>query len=145
MNASKTLVTALVGAAALVVAVLFGVLIAGVLDDDRETITTVIPQAQAGPSQPDQQAADGGQASGQTGVGTVPIASDAADEPLTEAELQRAGRAALEIVGGGTVTEVDRSDDLGEAYEVEVLTDGGEVDIALDARFGRVPNLRYDD
>jgi hypothetical protein len=64
---------------------------------------------------------------------------------LTEREIERASAAALEVAGGGQVSEVDRSDDAGEAFEVEVLTDTGEVDIALDENFERVPNLRYDD
>jgi hypothetical protein len=67
------------------------------------------------------------------------------DVPLTDREIERATSAAVEIAGGGQVSEIDRSDDAGEAYEVEVLTDAGEVDIALDENFERVPNLRYDD
>jgi hypothetical protein len=70
---------------------------------------------------------------------------DADDVPLSKSELDRAEAAALRIAGGGVVTDVDRSDDIDEAYEVEVVTDTGEVDIALNDRFERVPNLRYDD
>lgn len=67
------------------------------------------------------------------------------DHPLGEAESADVARAALRIAGGGTVTDMDRSDDVGEAYEVEVQTPTGEIDIALDANLERVPNLRYDD
>jgi hypothetical protein len=71
---------------------------------------------------------------------------DADDQPLTAAETDRVAAAAKRIAGqDSTVVEVDRSDDLGEAYEVEVLTPQGELDIALDERLERVPNLRYDD
>jgi len=70
---------------------------------------------------------------------------DVDDVPLSKNELDRAEAAALRIAGGGVVTDIDRSDDIEEAYEVEVVTDTGEIDIALNDRFERVPNLRYDD
>jgi hypothetical protein len=79
---------------------------------------------------------------------SAPVASDPIDEDdiaLTAREVDGASAAAIELAGGGNVSEVSRSDDVGEAYEVEVLTDTGEVDIALDENFKRVPNLRYDD
>ena len=65
--------------------------------------------------------------------------------PLTREEFSRAIQAALGLTGGGKVVEVDRSDDPGEAYELEVVRDGREVDVALDERFRVVPNRRYDD
>jgi hypothetical protein len=77
-------------------------------------------------------------------AGGSPPVVDAEDVPIAPDELDEIHRAALEITGGGTVVEVDRSDDVGEAYEVEVLTDQGEVDVALDENLKRVPNLRYD-
>ena len=43
------------------------------------------------------------------------------------------------------MAELDRSDDPGEAYEVEVIKDGREYDVALDADFRPVPNRRYED
>lgn len=67
------------------------------------------------------------------------------DRPLSATETDRAVAAALEITGGGTVVEVDRSDDPGEAYELEVVKDGREIDVALDGEFRGVPNRRYDD
>lgn len=70
---------------------------------------------------------------------------EADDVPLSKNELDRAEAAALRIAGGGVVTDIDRSDDIDEAYEVEVVGDAGEIDIALNDRFERVPNLRYDD
>jgi hypothetical protein len=77
---------------------------------------------------------------------TPAVDPDADDRPLTAAETDRVAAAAKRIAGAdATVVEVDRSDDLGEAYEVEVLTPQGELDIALDERLERVPNLRYDD
>lgn len=68
-----------------------------------------------------------------------------AERPLTGFELERASSAALREVGGGTVAEVERSDDPGEAYELEVIEGSSETDVALDARFRPVPNLPYDD
>ena len=64
---------------------------------------------------------------------------------LSPAQERRASAAALKVTGGGTVAELDRSDDRGEAYEVEVLKDGREHDVALDAEFRPVPNARYGD
>ena len=48
-------------------------------------------------------------------------------------ERDRVGTARHQAVGGGTVLEVETSDDPGEAYEVEVRkADGTEVDVSLD-------------
>jgi hypothetical protein len=74
---------------------------------------------------------------------SVVVESD--DVPLGKTEARRVGRAALQAAGGGTVVEIGRSDDPGEAYEVEVLTARGEIDIALDQNLHRVQNLAYDD
>jgi hypothetical protein len=74
---------------------------------------------------------------------SVVVESD--DVPLGKTEARRVGRAALQAAGGGTVVDIGRSDDPGEAYEVEVLTARGEIDIALDQNLHRVQNLAYDD
>ena len=58
------------------------------------------------------------------------------DRALSATERASAEKAALNAVHGGTVTEVEASDDRGEAYEVEVrLGDGTEWDVELDADF----------
>jgi hypothetical protein len=87
----------------------------------------------------------------------APIGSPVADDgPATEAtieaedgigtaEARRVGAAAVAAAGGGTVVEISRSDDPGETYEVEVITDRGEIDIALDDNLKRVANEAYDD
>jgi uncharacterized membrane protein YkoI len=50
-------------------------------------------------------------------------------------ERDRAGTAAVQAVGGGTVGDVEAEDD-GNGYEVEVRKDDGtEVDVALDENF----------
>jgi hypothetical protein len=73
----------------------------------------------------------------------APIEAD--DRALWPEEARRARAAALRVTGGGRVSEIDLSDDPGESYEVEVVEDGRERDIALDADFNPVPNRRYDD
>jgi uncharacterized membrane protein YkoI len=61
---------------------------------------------------------------------------DADDRTLGAEERDSAERAALDAVGGGTVRQVEASDDHGEAYEVEVLApDNTEWDVELDAAF----------
>jgi uncharacterized membrane protein YkoI len=65
--------------------------------------------------------------------------STSRDDDLTGADYDRAAAAALAAAGGGTVTDADRSDDTGVAYEVDVrLDDGTEVDVDLDQAFGVV-------
>jgi uncharacterized membrane protein YkoI len=70
-------------------------------------------------------------------------AGDRDDSQLAAREQRRAAAAALRVTGGGTVAELDRSEDRGEAYEVEVIKEGREHDVALDADFRPVPNRRY--
>ena len=52
---------------------------------------------------------------------------------VTGSDRDRIGKAAVAIAGGGSVEEVERSDDLGEAYDVDIRRkDGTEVEISLD-------------
>ncbi len=61
---------------------------------------------------------------------------DADDRALTATERTSAEKAALDAVGGGTIVDLDASDDRGEAYEVEVRTaDNTEWNVDLDADF----------
>ena len=70
------------------------------------------------------------------GAGIAVAATDPFDQDndrLTGSSLERASDAALAEVGGGTVTEAERSDDLDHAYTVEVRReDGSDVDVELD-------------
>ncbi|MBD8660939.1 PepSY domain-containing protein [Frigoribacterium sp. CFBP 8754] len=92
-------------------------------DDDRDG---------ASGSATDDSAGGSGDATTGTGTGTD-------DDTVTGADYDQASAAALSAAGGGTVTDVDRSDDGGVAYEVDVrLDDGTEVDVDLDAAFGVV-------
>ena len=62
--------------------------------------------------------------------------ADRDDRALTAAERTSAEKAATAAVGGGTVTDVDASDDPGTAYEVEVTqADGTEWNVDLDTAF----------
>ncbi|HWJ67365.1 MAG TPA: PepSY domain-containing protein [Nocardioides sp.] len=61
------------------------------------------------------------------------------DRALTDAERSDAEQAALVAVGGGTVVDVDPSDDPGVAYEAEVRdAKGVEWEVDLDADFAVV-------
>jgi uncharacterized membrane protein YkoI len=63
-------------------------------------------------------------------------APDTDDRALSGSEETSAERAALKAVGSGTVTEVQASDDAGEAYEVDIRdADNVEWDVELDADF----------
>lgn len=65
------------------------------------------------------------------GVGATAWSATAGDE-LPGSERDRVAEAATRAVEG-TVTDAEKSDDPGEAYEVEVRTaDGTEVDVVLD-------------
>lgn len=67
---------------------------------------------------------------------------DADDRVLSDAERASAEQAALAAVGGGTVLDVDPSDDPGVAYEAEVRdTAGVEWDVDLDAAFAAVTKV----
>ena len=61
--------------------------------------------------------------------------NDADNAPITDAERESAEKAALAEAGGGTVTDLERSDDQDHAWEVEVTLDGRDIDIELDAVF----------
>ncbi|KRF17726.1 hypothetical protein ASG90_05070 [Nocardioides sp. Soil797] len=64
------------------------------------------------------------------GIGGGLLAAGAADDGLRGDTRDRAAEAAIEEVGGGTVTEAEKDDGF---YEVEVTReDGTEVDIRLD-------------
>jgi uncharacterized membrane protein YkoI len=62
------------------------------------------------------------------------------EEQTTGPEAQKAKSAAIEAVGGGTVTEVERDDGNGTgAFEVEVTRDdGSQVEVHLDGDYNVV-------
>ncbi len=60
-------------------------------------------------------------------------------QDYTQAEADRAEDAALEATGGGTVNEVERDDENGATWEVEVTKpDGTTVDVRLDESYAVV-------
>ena len=59
-------------------------------------------------------------------------------------DATRAGEAAVRAVGGGEVAEVERSDDRGSTWEVEVRKDGRELEVHLDRRLEAVSTERGD-
>jgi len=138
MSKLGTPIVVLIGVVAVAIVIVAGVVANGALSDDDDDPVVIAPTASALPEASDDQPASASQAD-------VTGTTDADDVPLSQGEMDRAEKAAIEIAGGGSVTDMDRSDDLGEAYEVEVLTDAGEVDVALDEKFERVPNQPYED
>ena len=69
-------------------------------------------------------------------IGDLEIDDDFGGPALSEADFAKASRAALDRVGQGTVTEVEREDDAGAFYEVEVrLNNGSQVEVSLGADF----------
>ena len=69
-------------------------------------------------------------------IGKLALGDDSDGPALTDADRAKATSAALAKVGQGNVTEVERDDDSGAAYEVEVrLNDGTQVDVSLGADF----------
>ena len=91
-------------------------------DDDRVPASVESPAGQDEDSDRDDQDAEDAAADD---------ASRTAD-PITDDERESATEAAIDAAGGGEVTDVDRSDDPGEAWEVEVLLENGdEMDVRL--------------
>ncbi len=77
------------------------------------------------------------------GVGIAGGGDD--DKPLTGSAYERATAAALEHVGGGSVTEAEAGDDAA-AYEVEIRRrDGRQVEIQLDDTFEVIDSQSDDD
>ena len=69
------------------------------------------------------------------GAGLTMAGGNDNDTPLTGTDLERATKAALDHVGGGTVIESEVGDD-GAAYGIEIrLDDGSVVEVQLDADF----------
>lgn len=60
------------------------------------------------------------------------------DEQVTGPAADRAASAAVRVAGGGKVTEVERNDEGGTGWEVEVRrADGSQVEVHLDDSFKR--------
>ena len=76
---------------------------------------------------------------GVAGGSTVAAVNQSDDESVTGPGADSAKAAALEILGGGTVNEVELDNEDGATWEVEVTKpDGSTVDVRLDDAFGLV-------
>lgn len=122
---------------AVAVAALAGALIAVVVsgDDDDLESSRVVVQEQPAASDPLGSSVQPEQGTGATETApqeTVVEGLDADDQPIDRQERARVRDAAVRAAGGGEVTDIDRSDDLGVAFEVELVRDGREVDVRLD-------------
>jgi hypothetical protein len=81
------------------------------------------------------------------GVGIASAVGGGGEEQVTGPDADRAEQAALDAVGGGTVSEVEYQEDGGAGvYEVEVKRDdGSEVEVHIDAEFHSVGTAADDD
>jgi hypothetical protein len=71
-------------------------------------------------------------------VGVAQAVGGDSEEQATGPGAERAKRAAVEAVGGGRVTGVERENKRGEAWEVELRrNDGREAEVKLDRNFKR--------
>ena len=76
------------------------------------------------------------------GAGAAPSV-EADDQPIGDAERTEVATAAEAAVEGGTAVDVDRSDDAGEAFEVEVRdAQDQDWDVTLDADLGVISAVR---
>lgn len=70
------------------------------------------------------------------GAPAPPVNEGEGNQPVSGAAAERAGAAAIEAAGGGTVTELARDPEGARIYEVEVRKpDGSVADIDLDRSF----------
>jgi uncharacterized membrane protein YkoI len=80
------------------------------------------------------------------GVGIAQAVSGDSEEQVTGPQADRARQAAVQAVGGGRASGVERGDDGGAAWEVEVVRpDGSEVEVTLDAELKQVGTETEDD
>ena len=69
------------------------------------------------------------------GGATWAIAGSGDDASVSGPNADKAKAAALAHLGGGTTNEVERDDENGAAWEVEVTQNGKTVDVRLDEAF----------
>ncbi|UJA20389.1 hypothetical protein HJD18_09325 [Thermoleophilia bacterium SCSIO 60948] len=78
-------------------------------------------------------------AAGGVGVALATGESGEGDETVTGPAANRATEAALSITGGGTANSVERDDENGATWEVEVTREDGQtVDVRLDENMNKV-------
>jgi uncharacterized membrane protein YkoI len=81
------------------------------------------------------------------GVGIAYAVGGDSDEQVTGPDAERAKAAAIESVGGGTVTEIEHQDGDGAGlFEVEVQRpDGSQVEVYVDGAYDAVGSAADDD
>lgn len=80
------------------------------------------------------------------GVGIAQAVGGDSEERVTGPQADRAGQAAVKAVGGGRAVGVERGDDDGAAWEVEVVRrDGSEVEVSLTGDLNQVGTEAEDD
>jgi hypothetical protein len=80
------------------------------------------------------------------GVGIAQAVGGDSEERVTGPEADRAAKAAVDAIGGGRAVGVERDDDDGEAWEVEVVRpDGSEVEVLLTRDLQEVGTETEDD
>jgi hypothetical protein len=80
------------------------------------------------------------------GVGIAQAVGGDSEERVTGPEADRAAKAAVDAIGGGRAIGIERDDDDGEAWEVEVVRpDGSEVEVGLTGDLERVGTETEDD
>ena len=77
---------------------------------------------------------------------TMLTTDDDPDQQVRGSDAERAGRAAVDAVGGGRVVAVEREDERGVAWEVELVQqDGTQMEVDLNQQFQRVAVDRDDE
>jgi hypothetical protein len=80
------------------------------------------------------------------GVGIAQAVGGDTDERVKGPEADRAAKAAVDAIGGGRAVGIERDDDDGEAWEVEVVRpDGSEVEVLLTRDLQEVGTETEDD
>jgi hypothetical protein len=79
------------------------------------------------------------------GVGIAQAVDGDSDEQVTGPDAEKAKSAALKAVGGGSVTSVERDDDDGAAWEVEVARGNEQLEVRLDESYNEVGTGRDDE
>jgi uncharacterized membrane protein YkoI len=80
------------------------------------------------------------------GVGIAYAVGGDSEESVTGPDAERAKAAALESVGGGTVTEIEHQDGDGAGlFEVEVQRPGSQVEVYVDGNYNAVGSAGDDD
>jgi opacity protein-like surface antigen len=80
------------------------------------------------------------------GVGIAQAVGGDSEEQVTGPQADRAKQAAVDAIGGGRAVGVERGDDSGAAWEVEVVRpDGSEVEVNLTSDLKQVGAAAEDD